>query len=368
MQQVEVVGAKPVKTHAMVRTTKDTASFQKSSHFTMTTRAGNNEHTQGVAPKAKNYRIQMMLGEDLFEGFFDTNGNRDGKGRYTWADGTIGLCTWSDGSCDRFDDACTKYKEAEQQKKKRAKAPTLEKFYPNEKNKKKHKYRLAKPKCDECRAEELTFECYKCATKYCKDCERKKTKKGFKTRPTCICLESFSMLERQEYWGMCVKCGEACKEFTFKCLNCETAYCKRCENKTRDEGFKKIRPPCKCLIDTKGIAVKIEGTALDLDDWKPWSVREHFQQGRRASANVQVQDLIFVIEFRRKGASQHSIKALCHIGSLESHIQSQLLERKEIQEYVANFPGSKPPAFCELQTQWQKPPQPYPKISFNTAG
>ena len=94
-------------------------------------------------------------------------------------------------------------------------------------------------------------------------------------------------------------------------------------------------------------------------------MREHFQDGRRASANVQ--DLIFVIEFRRKGASQHHIKALCHIGSLESHIQSQLLKTKEIQEYVANFPGFKPPAFCELQNQWQKPPQPYPNISLNTA-
>jgi hypothetical protein len=160
---------------------------------------------------------------------------------------------------------------------------------------------------------------------------------------------------------MCVKCGEACEEFSFKCLNCETAYCKRCEKKTREEGFKKRRPPCKCLIDAKGIAIEIKGSALDLDDWKPCSVREHLtQQGRRASANVQ--DLIFVIEFRRKGASQQHIKALCHIGSLESHIQSQLLKTKEIQEYVANFPGSKPPAFSELQNQWQKPPQPYPKF------
>jgi hypothetical protein len=119
------------------------------------------------------------------------------------------------------------------------------------------------------------------------------------------------------------------------------------------------------MIDAKGIAVEIKGAAPGLDDWKPWSVREHYQHGRRASANVQ--DLIFVIEFRRKGASQQHIKALCHIGSLESHIQSQLLKTKEIQEYVANFPGSKPPAFCALQSQWQKPPQPYPKLSLNTA-
>ncbi len=93
----------------MVRTTKDTASFQKSSHFTMKTRAkstdqeqassaessgkkgadggagvaadrsaGKNELTRGVAPY---YRIQMHLGKDLFEGFFKRNGKRDGKGR-----------------------------------------------------------------------------------------------------------------------------------------------------------------------------------------------------------------------------------------------------------------------------------------------
>ena len=316
--------------------------------------AEKHEHTRGVAPC---YRIQMHLGKDLFEGFFNRNGKRDGKGRYTWADGTIGLCNWSDGRCDRFDEACEKYTKAEQQKTKRARAPTLERQkYDN----KSGSFRLAKPKCDRCqKPEEFTFKCYKCATAYCKECEKETRKEG----QPCICLESFSTLERQQYWGMCVKSGEACKEFTFKCLNCETAYCKRCEKQTRVEAFKKRRPPCKCLIDAKGIAVEIQGAALDLDDWKPWSVREHFQDGRRASANVQ--DLIFVIEFRRKGASQHHIKALCHIGSLESHIQSQLLERKEIQEYVANFPGSKPPAFCELQTQWQKPPQPYPKISLH---
>ena len=95
------------KTHAMLRTTKDTASFQKSSQFTMTTRAkstnvgaaqehassaessgkkgadggagvvagtsaGKHEHTQGVAPY---YRIQMHLGKDLFEGFCNRNRN-----------------------------------------------------------------------------------------------------------------------------------------------------------------------------------------------------------------------------------------------------------------------------------------------------
>ena len=274
--------------------------------------AGKHEHTRGDAPY---YRIQMHLGKDLVEGFFNRNGKRDGKGRYIWADGTIGLCNWSDGRCDRFDEACKKYTKAEQQKTKRARASTLErqKF-----DKKSGSFRLAKPKCDRCeKPEEFTFKCYKCATAYCKECEKKNRKAG----QPCICLESFSTLERQQYWGMCVKCGGACKEFTFKCLNCETAYCKRCEKQTRAEGFKKRRPPCKCLIDAKGFAVEIKGAALDLDDWKPWSVRQHFQHGRRASASVL--DLIFVIEFRRKGASQQHIKALCHIGSLESHIQSQ---------------------------------------------
>ena len=148
----------------MVRTTKDTASFQKSSHFTMTTRAksadqeqassaessgkkgadggagvvadrsaGKHEHTRGVAPY---YRIQMHLGQDLFEGFFNRNGNRDGKGRYTWADGTIGLCNWSDGRCDVFDEACKKYTKAEQQQTKRARAPTLERQKYDKKKKK----------------------------------------------------------------------------------------------------------------------------------------------------------------------------------------------------------------------------------------
>lgn len=41
-------------------------------------------------------------------------------------------------------------------------------------------------------------------------------------------------------------------------------------------------------------------------------------------------------------------------------------QNKEIQEYVKNFSGSKPPAFIELEQQWHKPPQPFPKISLNT--
>jgi hypothetical protein len=92
--------------------------------------AGKHEHTRVAAP---NYRIQMHLGKDLFEGFFNRNGKRDGKGRYTWADGTIGLCNWSDGRCDRFDEACKKYTKAEQQKTKRARAPTLERQKYNKK-------------------------------------------------------------------------------------------------------------------------------------------------------------------------------------------------------------------------------------------
>ena len=163
---------------------------------------------------------------------------------------------------------------------------------------------------------------------------------------------------------MCVKCGNSCEEFDFKCLNCETAYCERCEQKACHEGFKNRRPPCKCLINTKGIAVEIQGTALDLNIWKPSSVLELYQQGRRASAKIQ--DLIFVIEFVRKGPWQDRIKALCHIGSLETSTQSQLLKTEEIQEYVKNFSGSIPPAFIELRKQWHKPPQPYPKISLNT--
>jgi hypothetical protein len=237
-----------------------------------------------AAPEAQYYciRLTRKVGEDSFEGFFNRNGKRHGKGRYTWADGTVGLGIWSDGRCDVFDDACTKYTKAERQKTKRAMAPTLER-QKCDKTKKKGvkkakrvvKYKKAESKCDKCgeAGNEITFECHKCKTAYCNDCEQKTRYEGFKKRPPCICLESFSTLERQEYWGMCVKCGEACKEFSFKCLNCEIAYCKTCEKKTREEGFKKRRPPCKCLIDAKGIAVEIQGAELDLDDWKPRSVQ-----------------------------------------------------------------------------------------------
>ena len=82
----------------------------------------------GKSDVDRSYCIQMTreMGADSFEGFFDINGNRDGKGRYTWADGTIGLCSWSDGCCDVFDDACTKYSKAERHKTKKARAPTME--------------------------------------------------------------------------------------------------------------------------------------------------------------------------------------------------------------------------------------------------
>jgi len=118
------------------------------------------------------------------------------------------------------------------------------------------------------------------------------------------------------------------------------------------------------LIDAKGIAVQRGRNGRKR---KKSDKRQKKRRRRREKGEKNNQYLIFVIEFRRKGASQQHIKALCHIGSLESHIQSQLLKTKEIQEYVANFPGSKPPAFSELQNQWQKPPQPYPKISLHTA-
>lgn len=188
----------------MVRTTKDTASFQKSSHFTMNTRAsveadqeqassaessgkkgadggagvvagrsaGKHEHTRGVAPY---YGIQMHLGKDLFEGFFNRNGKRDGKGRYTWADGTIGLCNWSDGRCDRFDEACEKYTKAEQQKTKRARAPTLERQkYDN----KSGSFRLAKPKCDRCqKPEEFTLSATNARPRTARNVKRKLARK-----------------------------------------------------------------------------------------------------------------------------------------------------------------------------------------------
>ena len=267
--------------------------------------AGRDEGSE-AAPEAHYYCIQLTrnLGKDWFEGFFDRNGKRHGKGRYTWADGTVGLCNWSNGCCKIFDAECKKRAEAEGQKSRNA-----------------------------------------------------RTSRAWK---------SFSTNERKQYWGMCVKCGEACLEFTFKCLNCETGYCKKCEEKKSEEGYKKRRPACKCLIDRNGIAVQIKGAALELNEWKPHVVLELFYQGRRASATIQ--DLIFIIQFRRKGALNHHVKALCHIGSLDNPIQSQLLDTKEIQEYVKTFPGSKkPPAFIQLEHHWHNPPQPYPKISLNTA-
>jgi hypothetical protein len=56
---------------------------------------------QGLVIRNRSYCIQMKreLGADTFEGFVNKDGNRDGKGRYTWADGTIGLCSWSNGRC-----------------------------------------------------------------------------------------------------------------------------------------------------------------------------------------------------------------------------------------------------------------------------
>lgn len=321
--------------------------------------------------------MKSSSGEDSFEGFFGRNGKRNGKGRYTWADGTVALCIWSDGCCEDFDEATRNRTEAEEAERQRKRERQKKRERPKRRNAKAShnsgsfstlEMQQSWGQCDKCgkSRDEFDFECHKCNTKYCEKCEQKNCHDGFK--PPCKCLgwESFTTLERQQYWGMCVKCGNSCEEFDFKCLNCETAYCERCEQKACHEGFKNRRPPCKCLINTKGIAVEIQGTALDLNIWKPSSVLQHYQQGRRASS-AKIQDLIFVIEFVRKGRWQERIKALCHIGSLETSTQSQLLKTKEIQEYVANFPGFKPPAFCELQNQWQKPPQPYPNISLNTA-
>ena len=62
---------------------------------------------RGGAAAKESYSIHMTRssGDDSFEGFFGRNGKRNGKGRYTWADGTVALCMWSDGCCDPFDEA-----------------------------------------------------------------------------------------------------------------------------------------------------------------------------------------------------------------------------------------------------------------------
>ena len=77
---------------------------------------------RGGAAAKESYCVHMTRssGDDLFEGFFGRNGERNGKGRYTWADGTVALCMWSDGCCHPFDEATknrTEAEEAERQRK-----------------------------------------------------------------------------------------------------------------------------------------------------------------------------------------------------------------------------------------------------------
>jgi serine/threonine protein kinase len=256
--------------------------------------------------KANKYCIQMggNLGktQDWFEGFVNKSGKRDGKGRFQWADGTVGICNWNNGHCGIFEQECKKRSDAE---------------------------RLILRKDSSIRKK--------------------------------IDWKSFSS-DRKTWVGMCVECGELCSnEFTFKCLNCETAYCERCEEKVREEGFKRKRPPCRCLVDRYGVAVQNKG---HVTTWKPRQIVDH--RFKKRQANSKIEDLIFKMEFERKGRIRDFSTTLMDLGQLSEKSRSEILSSTLLRQYVEKTEQPKPKLFMELEQRWKQSPQLYPKISLNT--
>ena len=140
--------------------------------------------------------IEKHLANNIYEGFM-LGGVKHGQGRYTWADGHVTIGNWIHGVCSAFT--------AERERRNPIQFPG------------------AVP-AKATRSKKLSVTQAKAKKKPMKDC--------------------------------CVACKTQCT-FSFQCLNCTTGYCDSCDERFEAQGFKKKRPPCKCMIHQDGKAVAI---------------------------------------------------------------------------------------------------------------
>ena len=160
--------------------------------------------------------------------------------------------------------------------------------------------------------------------------------------------------------GCCIDCKEGCTEDSFVCHHCKTDYCSRCEQKW-------TQPPCRCLIDSKGIASVIKydpRIPQDVFDvWDVCQVLEHCHVARIASASIN--QIIFTITFAEKSNLQHRCTSLCEIGSISQLSQKKFFSLKLVRDYV-NSCSPLPSAFLRIQRDWTEKRLDRQPISLNT--
>ena len=68
------------------------------------------------------------------------------------------------------------------------------------------------------------------------------------------------------FLGNCIHCKELChSDEAFMCLDCQAAYCKKCNERWKARGYEKLRPPCLCIINSEGMTTPTWNA-----DWKTW--------------------------------------------------------------------------------------------------
>jgi hypothetical protein len=250
--------------------------------------------------------IDVLMGVNIYEGFM-IGEIREGPGRYKWADGQVTIGYWKNGQSCEF--------EAEWQRRN-------------------------------------PMQISKTATRSKKISVPKISESGTHAKKKAM----------KDY---CVVCKTQCN-FSFQCLNCVTGYCDSCDKRYEVQGFKKIRPPCKCMIyeDGKAVAIKIVPVnQLDIFDlWNVREVTEHFL-GREVSTSAK--HIIFKINFSHKTCRGIRCTTLCEVGRMNTVSQAKLFEHQTVQDYIRNC-QPKPAAFAHLEKRWNNPEIPRPPLSLNT--
>ena len=250
--------------------------------------------------------IDVLMGVNIYEGFM-IGEIREGPGRYKWADGQVTIGYWKNGQSSEF--------EAEWQRRN-------------------------------------PMQISKTATRSKKISVPKISESGTHAKKKAM----------KDY---CVVCKTQCN-FSFQCLNCVTGYCDSCDKRYEVQGFKKIRPPCKCMIyeDGKAVAIKIVPVnQLDIFDlWNVREVTEHFL-GREVSTSAK--HIIFKINFSHKTCRGIRCTTLCEVGRMNTVSQAKLFEHQTVQDYIRNC-QPKPAAFAHLEKRWNNPEIPRPPLSLNT--
>ena len=249
--------------------------------------------------------IEEHMGFNLYEGYM-LNDIKEGPGRYKWADGHVTIGDWKNGDCPAFT--------AELQK-----------------------------RCPQSLSGIVTRA------------------KVYKSAPKSSKVEQV----KKKAVNVCISCKTQCT-FTFQCLNCNAGYCEGCDKRYEVQGFKKKRPPCKCMIYEDGRAVDIQIVPMNkldiFDVWNVHEVRGHFLDRK---VSISAKHLIFNISFSHRTIRGLKCTTLCEVGSMNALSQTKLFEHQSVKDYVTTC-TPKPAAFEHLEKRWKTPAKPRPPLSLNT--